>query len=207
MQIKSLFPTPLVTCDLDGSESLIPALRERILKRAAEVPGVSRSNEGGWQSAPDFPEWSGSSGEALTAAITEIVNRFTVVNTDSGLQRLTLNWRLQAWANVNRRGHANAAHFHPGAFWSAVFYVDDGGIDGKPDLGGAIEFADPRGPAPVMYAPNVKMGIEGCVLAGLQERVFPRTGQLLLFPAWLGHSVAPYTGDRTRISVTINYCV
>jgi hypothetical protein len=36
-------------------------------------------------------------------------------------------WRVNAWANVNRSGHGNEFHTHPGCVWSAVYYVDDGG--------------------------------------------------------------------------------
>ena len=40
------------------------------------------------------------------------------------------------WANINRKGEGNAFHSHPGAFWSGVYYVDDGGIVADPSLGG-----------------------------------------------------------------------
>ena len=48
------------------------------------------------------------------------------------------------WANVNRAGHGNEFHSHPGSFWSGVYYVDDGGIGADPSLGGELEFMDPR---------------------------------------------------------------
>ena len=31
------------------------------------------------------------------------------------------------WANINPVGASNALHCHPGATWSGVYYVDDGG--------------------------------------------------------------------------------
>ena len=37
-------------------------------------------------------------------------------------------WICNMWANINRSGHANEFHSHPGAYWSCVYYVDDGGI-------------------------------------------------------------------------------
>ena len=64
------------------------------------------------------------------------------------------------WANVNRSGHGNEFHSHPGAFWSAVYYVDDGGIDADPSLGGELEFMDPRGPLPAMNAPHLGYATE-----------------------------------------------
>ena len=61
-----------------------------------------------------------------------------------------MTWHGNMWANINRSGHANEFHSHPGSFWSAVYYVDDGGIPGNPALGGELEFMDPRGALPVM---------------------------------------------------------
>ncbi len=206
MEIRSLFPTPLVQASIDDA-SIVAALRQAILEREASDPGVAHSNDGGWQSPADLLEWSGLVGRSVVGTVRETVDRLTAYFDGSLLTGNALDWRVQAWANVNRAGAANHLHFHPGAFWSACLYVDDGGIEGSEALGGAIEFSDPRGIAPLMYAPSVKMRIANCVTAGLGERVFPRTGMLLLFPAWLAHSVTRYTGGGTRVSVTMNFCL
>src|SRR5437588_455185 len=80
---------------------------------------------------------------------------------------------------------------HPGSFWSAVYYVDDGGIDADPSRGGELEFMDPRGPGPAMYAPQLAYGSAG-LSVGANETVRPRTGRMVMFPAWLLHQVRPY---------------
>jgi uncharacterized protein (TIGR02466 family) len=201
-----LFPTPLVLSTVDDA-AIVADLRHAILARETADPGVAHSNEGGWQSSADFPEWSGLAGEALLRAVRETVDGLTAHFDGTRLARLPFDWRVQAWANVNRAGAANHLHVHPGAFWSACLYVDDGGIGGAEGLGGAIEFSDPRGVAPLMYAPSLKMKIANCLNAGLGERVFPKTGMLLLFPAWLAHSVNRYTGGGTRVSITMNFCL
>jgi uncharacterized protein (TIGR02466 family) len=207
MKVTSLFPSPLISFDLHDQQALIADLKERILKQSTADPGVSRSNEGGWQSATDFLARCGPSAEALISSTRALVDQVTMFQGDGGLERGAVTWRIQAWANVNRRGHVNARHCHPGAFWSAVFYVDDGGIAGSEEFGGAIEFTDPRGPAPIMYGPSLKMALPGCLMAGLGERVYPYTGLLLLFPAWLEHAVTPYSGDGVRISLSMNFCL
>jgi uncharacterized protein (TIGR02466 family) len=206
MQITPLFPTPLIRLDI-ADRGLIAELRQIILEREAGTPGATHSNDGGWQSTDDFAVWSGAPGALLIAAVRETVKGFTGYLADGEVGAMPSDWRIQAWANVNRSGAGNHAHFHPGAFWSACFYVDDGGIDGSDALGGAIEFADPRGALPLMYAPQHKMMIAHCLSAGLAERVYPKTGTLLVFPAWLAHSVTRYTGSGTRISLTINFCL
>ncbi|MDF1793788.1 MAG: TIGR02466 family protein [Thalassobaculaceae bacterium] len=204
MKIKPLFPSPLVIDRPFESDAESGTLAEAIRRRAAGTPSESHSTLGGWQSAPDFLDWAGPQGIALLRHIVAICDRNTLSFADGTLTREPHDWDLTIWANLNRPGHANSVHAHPGAYWSGCFYADDGGIAGKPDLGGAIEFADPRGPMPMMYAPNVKMGIEGCVTAGLAERFFPTTGDLLIFPSWLRHQVTPYLGERERISVAFN---
>ena len=66
-----------------------------------------------------------------------------------------VTWGANMWANINRSGHGNEFHSHPGAYWSGVYYVDDGGIAADPSLGGELEFMDPRGPLPAMNAPHL----------------------------------------------------
>ena len=47
-----------------------------------------------------------------------------------------VTWIGNMWANINRTGHGNEFHSRPGAYWSGVYYVDDGGIGTNPSLGG-----------------------------------------------------------------------
>ncbi|MFV3129784.1 TIGR02466 family protein [Niveispirillum sp. KHB5.9] len=206
MQITSLFPTPLIRASLGAQSPLIAALRDAILSREAEMPdGTRHSNDGGWQSGHDLPAWTGVAGESLIEGLTRMLDQATTLVLDDRLDKRRPDWRVNAWANVNRHGHGNLPHCHPSAAWSGCIYVDDGGIGGRPGLGGCIEFSDPRGPLPLMYAPSVKVDAPGFLSAGLGERVWPETGLILLFPSWLLHHVAPYTGEGTRISIAVNF--
>lgn len=202
--IRHLFATPLVQIDLTAHEQMITELRATILEQADADPGVRHSNRGGWQSCDNFFDWAGRAGQALYAIIDEAANNITMVNGANGLERQRMKWRVNAWANINGPGNGNDMHCHPGAFWSGCFYVDDGGINGRDHIGGAIEFYDPRGPLPMAYNPLVKMAIKGCITAGLGERIFPQNGRLLIFPSWLLHAVQAYEGDARRISVAFN---
>ena len=120
---------------------------------------------------------------------------------------MRIAWRTNAWANVNRKGHGNEFHTHPGAYWSGTYYVDDGGIADDPELGGAFEMQDPRGVAPAMYAPLLGFAVPGGQSAGASELIQPKSGQFILFPSWLQHGVRPYQGERMRISVAFNFSV
>jgi uncharacterized protein (TIGR02466 family) len=118
-----------------------------------------------------------------------------------------VTWLGNMWANVNRSGHGNEVHSHPGAYWSGVYYVDDGGIDADPSLGGELEFMDTRGPAPAMNAPHLSFAMPGGLSAGFTERVRPKSGRLVMFPAWVMHQVRLYHGTAERISIAFNLTV
>jgi len=96
------------------------------------------------------------------------------------------------------------AHYHPGAYWSGAYYVDDGGCADDPSLGGEFEMLDPRGGAPAMLAPALKFASEDGLSVCGAETVRPKPGLLMLFPSWLVHQVRPYRGNALRISIAFN---
>jgi uncharacterized protein (TIGR02466 family) len=203
LEISSLFPTPLVVLKLASDDGANERLKQRILERAASHPSVLKSNRGGWQSDTDFADWAGPEGQAMLAVASDIATKISAVQTADGFAPAEFAWKMNAWANVNRAGNTNDMHTHAGAYWSGAYYVDDGGVDS----GGAFEMMDPRGVTPMMYAPLVRIGIKGCLTAGASETYQPKTGDMVLFPAWLFHAVQPYLGSGTRISVAFNLCV
>jgi uncharacterized protein (TIGR02466 family) len=198
----NLFPTPLVIATMPDGEALNAELKRIILAREAASDSVQRSNHGGWQSSWDMHEWGGEPMQKVLGFGRGIADQVTV---DRNGKRQHLEWRINSWANVNRHGHGNQFHTHPGALWSATYYVDDGGIGPDPSLGGELELQDPRGVAPIMYAPHLTFpGPEGAAL-GEAQRLPPRSGMFVMFPSWLSHGVRPYRGTRERISIAINY--
>lgn len=204
-RIVNLFPTPLIIAEPPEAQALCAALKTTILAREAEAKGVKHSNLGGWQSPQDFFDWSGAAGARLAEIVRALADEHSGKRVGANIAHGSVRWHVGAWANVNRQGHENATHYHPGAYWSAVFYVDDGGINGETKLGGAIEFQDPRGALTVMYAPDVKMDIAHC--QATSEQLSPKSGMLVMFPAWLPHRVTPFLGAGPRISVALNLLV
>ena len=202
--MRNYFATPVAVVELPDTAALNAAMRTTILTRAAATPSTRHSNLGGWQSSWDFEKWCGAAGHTVLATTIKVANRLT---SDRTGKRVTVDWKLNAWANVNRTGHANEFHTHPGAFWSASYYVDDGGIGADPSLGGEFEIQDPRGVAPAMYAPMLAFAVPGGQSAGAAELIQPKAGMLIVFPAWLSHGVRPYTGDAARISVALNLSI
>ena len=198
-----LFSTPVARVELPDGAALNAALRETILARETARPTTRHSNMGGWQSSWDMGAWGGPAAQRLLEFAADIVAQLTVDRADGRPVRPA--WKSIMWANINRSGHGNAHHVHPGAFWSGVYWVDDGGIAASPALGGELDFMDPRGAAPTMYAPHLGFSTHGGRSLGASELLRPQAGVMVLFPSWLLHGVRPYLGERTRISVAFNF--
>ena len=202
IQVNGLFATPVATLMLPDAVAVNEALKAAILAREESHPSTSHSNLGGWQSSWDFADWAGPAGQQVLGAGRHIADQLT---SDRQGKRRRVDWKVNAWANVNRESHGNEFHTHPGAFWSGCYYVDDGGVGADPALGGQFEIQDPRGVAPAMYAPALAFAVPGGQSCGASELVSPRSGMILMFPSWLSHAVRPYAGNGTRISVAFNF--
>jgi len=200
MNVNILFGTPVITNELPDAAALNAALSATILEREKAHAGTQHSNLGGWQSDWEMDRWGGAAAIKLLAIGRNTANRIT---TDRQGKPVSIAWKANMWANINRSGHGNEFHSHPGSFWSAVYYVDDGGIGADPSLGGELEFMDPRGPGPAMYAPQLAYGSAG-LSVGANEIVRPKAGLMVMFPAWVLHQVRPYKGQAQRISIAFN---
>lgn len=202
-QARQLFATPFVVDRLQSEEGL-RLLREAIVaERARDPAGVQISNVGGWHSNTRMIEWGGEAARALAYKAMTMADAFTLDAKSPAASRF--EWAPEMWANVSSGGHANQYHYHPGSFWSAVAYVDDGyaGSD-DPTLGGELQLLDPRMPMIRMTAPDLFL-TDGAGHGEPTECLHrPRTGEIVLFPSWLQHAVRPFRGEGTRISIAIN---
>lgn len=203
--VSLFFGTPVTRVEVPDGPALNAALRGTILAREAALPSTRHSNMGGWQSTWDMESWGGPPAKRLLEVAVNVAAQLTIER--AGGRPVQPAWKSMMWANINRTGHSNAHHVHPGAFWSGVYWVDDGGIAASPELGGELDFMDPRGAAPAMYAPHLGFSTPGGRSLGASELVRPQAGVMLMFPSWLLHGVRPYHGDRTRISVAFNFGV
>ncbi|KPK52536.1 MAG: 2OG-Fe(II) oxygenase family protein [Gammaproteobacteria bacterium] len=98
------------------------------------------------------------------------------------------------WANVSQKGFAHRQHIHPNNYLSGAYYVATApGSD-------AITFHDPRVQLGVMIPPARNQDLSNPDQVTLDVR----EGMLVMFPAWLQHSVPPNLSDATRISVAFN---
>jgi uncharacterized protein (TIGR02466 family) len=98
------------------------------------------------------------------------------------------------WVNVNATGAAHRVHTHPNNYLSCVYYVQTApGAD-------TINFHDPRIQTSIIRPPVTRLTGENA-----DQAVVPvQDGTLLMFPAWLAHSVDANASDKPRISASCN---
>lgn len=93
--------------------------------------------------------------------------------------------KLFIWASVHKGCSLHTAHVHPETAISGTFYVT------APPGSGTISFDDPRGMRPPFH----------------QNRLVhtPEAGEMILFPPWLVHTVAPSCeAESPRIALSFN---
>jgi len=201
-QVVGLFDTPVVVDELPNAAAVNDALRPRIMSRRAERPGVMISNIGGWQSEHDVAEWGGEPIQYLLRHIFALADAHCVDIISPAAPRH--QWATDIWVNVSPPQASNQMHTHPGAYWSAVYYVDDGSEKGDGAIGGELVIEDPRMPMVLMTMPNLRLRSSNGSVHEPQLKMKVRSGRIIMFPSWLSHGVLPHQGSRDRVSIAIN---
>ena len=202
-QAAALFDTPVIVDQMPDAAAVNAELKRIILDRQAAQPGMDISNIGGWHSDLEMLRWAGEPAHRLLERVIAAADQFTVDIKSKGEPRF--RWFPEMWANVSPAGASNQTHTHPGAFWSAVYYVEDGyGGSADDSLGGELVLIDPRMPAIRMNTPDLRFQRPGQKPDDHEKWFRPTSGLIVIFPAWLSHAVRPYKGQGTRISIAIN---
>jgi hypothetical protein len=122
---------------------------------------------------------------------------FTTIIDDSAVVPDAQLLRVFAWTSLHRAGSHHVSHHHVDSAVSGVFYVQVPSASSSPaevEAGGGsgdLIFYDPRGSLPPF---------------GKSLHIRPVVGDLVLFPGYLMHSVAPtYSMEGYRISVSFNF--
>jgi uncharacterized protein (TIGR02466 family) len=203
-QIIPLFPTTLMKRRLSDMEahnlelaSIILALEKR---QPNATPGTS--TKGGFQTKEDLlsSEHAQSLSISLIALKRQIqgaVQAYAGIlsRQECALMPESMNFALWGWGVILRAGNWQAHHVHPGANISGVYYVrapaaalEEGREEGK------ISFFDPRPRANMAQLFTQKT----------RHTEAPVPGDMVVFPSWLEHSVAPFDGEGERICIAFN---
>ncbi|MDX1555979.1 MAG: TIGR02466 family protein [Xanthomonadales bacterium] len=193
--VLALFRTPLARFALPNAEEINPGLEVAILDRRPRSTGMNRSNVRGWHSNRDFQKWPEPEAAELVDSMRSAVQNMVSLVSDAS--RFSARIEIVAWANVNGPGSYNHYHTHPNCLWSGVYYVRAGEY-AQDDLkhAGKLKLYDPRGAVDHLAHPGRGFG--------RNVNIPPRTGTMVIFPAWLAHSVNSFDSDTLRISVAFN---
>ena len=185
-EVQELFPTPLWVVDLQPAAAAelngkLKAEIERLIAPRPKVPAGSN-----WQTQQDLhtrPAFADFI--KLLEIAARGVARFLQV--DQYPMSVT-----GCWANINPPGAYHPMHNHPNNYLSGVYYV------AVPDASSRIVFQDSRPqvivPKPRQYSRITASGADAQCKAG----------RLLIFPAWLRHTVPANQGNADRISISFN---
>jgi uncharacterized protein (TIGR02466 family) len=98
------------------------------------------------------------------------------------------------WANISPKGAIHLPHCHPNNYLSGIYYVHTTeGAD-------RVTFHEPR-PQTDIIAPKLKKANQ---YNYLEYSIAARPGRLVIFPAWMVHSVPMNASDQLRISISFN---
>ena len=187
MIIEKFFPTFIYAKDVQLNNN---QLTQDIINWSNQDKGVSKTNYKGWHSTTDMaikPEYQ--------QLITELIIMQKEVYDNEHIDR---HQRLgNMWANINPPDGMNQPHVHPNSLFSGVYYVKSQPKSGR------LKIYDPR-PGIQYSMPIRKPGNPGKDL-WREAYIDPIPGRIIMFPAWLWHSVEPNESNDIRISVSFNF--
>jgi uncharacterized protein (TIGR02466 family) len=194
IRYTNVFATPLITHVLQDAAELNPCLRERILTRESETRGIGKSNQGGWHSETGQLEFCDDAGRRLIGHMRQLAEEATQrVFAERNEQAPPYRWTLSAWANVNRNGHFNKTHVHPGSTWSGTYYVEPGEPT-EAERGTVLHLIDPCQGRSMTFLTALPSSVH----------IHPKPGLIVLFPSYVPHMVFPHNGRGPRISIAFN---
>jgi uncharacterized protein (TIGR02466 family) len=186
--ILSIFPT--FVWKIQSSPEFHQNVKSKILKALNQLnPDLS--------DIPLGSSWQSNQQLHKSEEIIELVSR---INTTAKTVLRFLKVSYDAveitgcWANVNSTGASHAIHSHPNNFLSGVYYVQvQPGAD-------TVNFHDPRPQTSIIRPPVTELTSQNTD----QVVVKVNNGTLLMFPAYLSHSVSRNESGQSRISISFN---
>ena len=193
-KIHKLFPTPIFESKVNNYEKLNQDLEKYIYNlRDKDKDGLKLSNAGGGWHSPYFEIAKSIEVKNFLNAISPTL--LEIITKDFGWKCTPQQIRFEGmWSVINRKNSYNLRHFHPNCHLSAAYYVK-----AKKDCG-KIKFFDPLDQR-IMKSPSKTKQTE---LSAEALSFTPDEGDLLIFPAYLHHSVEENLSNEDRIVISFN---
>lgn len=188
MEIHQCFISPLV---FDKNEGIVQGLKEHILNNEPNKDtSIAKSIK------HNLKESSFDFFNSNDIAVRTSVDYFIQCLKQTVNQQLQENCNYEiefvdSWFHIGEKYSTHEVHKHPNCSWCGIFYVDPGDIN----KGGSTIFMNP-------INMNFKDISNNFMDASIE--VVPEVGKLVLFPSYMQHYQALYTGDKKRIVVGFN---
>ena len=184
---EGFFPTLIYADDFKLNTN---DLAQNIINWAKEDKGLTKTNVNGWHSTTDMQNKS-----EYKPLVDELFKMINKVFKEECLDKQPVLGNM--WANINPSGGYNKPHVHPNSLFSGVYYVK------TPPNCGRLICQDPR-PGIQTVMPTRK-SVEIPKYLWRDVHLQPQENRVVMFPAWLWHSVEPNQSKDIRISVSFNF--
>lgn len=207
VKISPLFAVPFGEVHLSPCERLNRELEALFLASATQEnknPTPSHiPQEETFESRFNLFRWPDQCVQELRQFVLNAVGTMVMETTSlrpADLARLQFN--NHTWFHISRYSGSFIAHNHPLASWSAVYCVRAGAPAPDHPDSGVLRFHDTRHGANAYTDPANTTLQRPFALRPVEVRLVE--GQLIMFPSYVFHEVAPFYGPDTRITVASN---
>ena len=190
-KIYKYFPQPVFHYKLENFEEHNEKLSNYIYNLNKEDPeGVARSNQGGWHSKPfDLKEKDSAPFKFFMSIQMYVADTFKEYGWKYIPGKVNLT---EMWAIINKKNNFNLEHTHPNNYLSAAYYVK------APENCGSFKITNPN----LISRERITMSDKKTEFNQNVAHIKPNEGDLLLFPAYLPHSVGMNQSDEDRIVIS-----
>jgi uncharacterized protein (TIGR02466 family) len=103
-----------------------------------------------------------------------------------------------AWVSINHKHDYNRTHQHPNSIFSGVFYLQN-----PEDSESIIKFYRSREFSDYLMTQYISHDLDSSYWSE-DFKIFPKAGDLLIFPSYMFHEVYPNRSESPRISIAFN---
>ncbi len=191
--VLKFFPQPIFHYKVNNYEKHNRDLTKYIYELYEEdKKGIARSNHGGWHSKPfNLKEKDKPPFQFFLDIQRYVADVFKEYGWHYTPGKVSLT---EMWAIINKKNNFNTEHTHPNNYLSAAYYVK------APENCGSFRVSNPN----QIARERIAISDGRTEFNQISAQVKPVEGDLLLFPAYLPHSVGMNLSNEDRIVISFN---